>query len=206
MPHAFELLEFAVSQAVSQDGAAPDAGLPELLRRCVAGFGGRVALALRLPAPEEPAVIAAYPPAAVDPGLMAQIAALLAGHAEVASAGGCVAGTGDLAWGWHQPDSRTEGAGRRGPAAGQSRPCALILVAQRPRWTAESQATARALATVIAARIRRVEDTREIAERRAVTEALIRRHRTPWSWPTRSAGSWNSTRRRRNCTAGRAPR
>jgi hypothetical protein len=29
----FELLEFAVSQAVSQEGAAPDAGLPELLRR-----------------------------------------------------------------------------------------------------------------------------------------------------------------------------
>ncbi len=41
------------------------------------------------------------------------------------------------------------------------------------QWTAESRATARALATVIAARIRRVEDSREIAERRAVTDALI---------------------------------
>ena len=55
----FELLEFAVSQAVSQEGAAPDAGLPELLRRCLAGFGSRAALPLRLLAPGEPAVIAA---------------------------------------------------------------------------------------------------------------------------------------------------
>ena len=88
----FDLLEFAVSQAVSQEGAAPDQGLPELLRRCLAGFGGRVALALRLLAPGEPAVIAAYPQAAVDPALMVQIAALLDGHAEVVSAGGCFQG------------------------------------------------------------------------------------------------------------------
>ena len=81
------LLEFAVSQSVSQEGAAPDAGLPELLRRCTAGFGGRGALALRLPAPAEPAVIAAYPSGAVDPGLMAQLTVLLAAHAEVASEG-----------------------------------------------------------------------------------------------------------------------
>ena len=84
------LLEFAVTQGLSQEGAAPDAGLPELLRRCVAGFGSRAALALRLPRPGEPAVIAAYPPAAVDPALMAQIAALLANQAEIASAGGCL--------------------------------------------------------------------------------------------------------------------
>ena len=88
----FELLEFAVSQAVSLDGAAPEAGLPELLQRCVGGFGARAALALRLPVPEEPAVIAAYPPAAVDPRLMGQIAALLASRRGVASSGGCIEG------------------------------------------------------------------------------------------------------------------
>jgi PAS domain S-box-containing protein len=166
------LLEFAISQAVSQEGAAPDAGLPELLRRCAAGFGGRAAFALRLPAPGEPAVIAAYPPAAVDPGLMAQLSALLAAHAEVASAGGCVQG--QVAWPGLGPARNHDGvlvAVARLPGA--SSPCALILVGHRSPWTAESQATARALATVIAARIRRVEDTREIAERRAVTEALI---------------------------------
>src|SRR5580693_1479424 len=92
----FDLLEFAVSQAVSQavgqEGAAPDQGLPELLRRCLAGFGGQVALALRLPATGEPAVIAAYPLAAVDPALMVQITGLLDGHAELVSAGGCLQG------------------------------------------------------------------------------------------------------------------
>ena len=56
---------------------------------------------------------------------------------------------------------------------GDSCPCALILVAERPRWPAEWQSTARALATIIASRIRRVEDTREMAERRAITDALI---------------------------------
>src|SRR3984885_14228737 len=169
---ASALLEFAINQAVSHEGAAPDVGLPELLRRCAAGFGGRAAFALRLPAPAEPAVVAAYPPAAVDPGLMAQLSALLAAHADVASAGGCVQG--QVAWPGLGPARNHDGgliAVARLPGA--SPPCALILVGQRSQWTAESQATARALATVIASRIRRVEDSREIAERRAVTDALI---------------------------------
>ncbi len=166
------LLEFAVSQAVSKDGAAPDVGLPELLRRCAAGFGVRAALALRLPAPGDPAVIAAYPPEAVDPGLMAQIAALLAGHAPVTSAAGCVQGR--VAWPGLGSAPKQAGvliAVARLP--GDSSPCALALVGERAQWTADSQSAARALATVIASRIRRVEDTREIAERRAVTDALI---------------------------------
>ncbi|MGH3067681.1 MAG: PAS domain S-box protein [Streptosporangiaceae bacterium] len=169
---ASELLEFAISQSVSPEGVAPDAGLPELLRRCAAGFGSRAALALRLLAPGEPAVIAAYPRAAVDPGLMVQIAALLDGHAEVVAAGGCLQGR-----------VTRPGLGAAGNQDGLliavarladgSSPYALILVAQRPGWPAEVQAIARALATVIAARIRRAEDTREIAERRAITDALI---------------------------------
>ena len=168
----FELLEFAVSQAVSQEGAAPDAGLPELLRRCLAGFGSRAALALRLLAPGEPAVIAAYPREAIDPALMVQIAALLDGRPEVTSAGGCLRGR--VTWPGPEAPANPDGlliAVARLP--GYSSPCALILVAQRSEWPAEWQSTARALATVIAARIRRFEDTREIAERRAVTDALI---------------------------------
>ncbi len=102
------LLEFAVSQGVSQEGAAPDAGLPELLRRCAAAFGSRAAVALRLPAPEEPAVIAAYPSAAVDPALMGQLSGLLDAHAGVASAGGCIQGR--VAW---------PGLGQAGTTAGR---------------------------------------------------------------------------------------
>ncbi|HEY8046840.1 MAG TPA: PAS domain S-box protein [Streptosporangiaceae bacterium] len=171
-PSPSALLEFAVSQAVSEDAAAPDAALPELLRRCVAGFGGRAAVAFRLPAPGEPAVVAAYPPAAVDPGLMGQITGLLAGHAQVASAGGCIQG--QVAW----PglgSGRSQGGALIAVARlpGDSHPCGLALVGHRSGWTADSRSAARALATVIAARIRRVEDSREIAERRAVTDALI---------------------------------
>jgi PAS domain S-box-containing protein len=166
------LLEFAVSQGVSQAAMLPDAGLPEMLRRCAAVFGCQAAIALRLPAPEEPAIIAAYPSAAVDPALMGQLSGLLVTHAGVASAGGCVQGR--VAW----PGL---GSGRNHGGAliavarlpGGSAPCALILVGRRFQWGADSQATARALATVIAARIRRAEDSREIAERRAVTDALI---------------------------------
>lgn len=166
------LLEFAVSQAVTQEGTAPDAGLPELLRRCTSGFGGRAALALRLPAPAEPAVIAAHPPGAVDPGLMAQLAASLVAQAAVASEGGCIQGR--VAWPGLGPARNEDGvliAVARLP--GGFPPCALVLVGQWAPWAAESQSTARALATVIASRLRRAEDTREIAERRAVTEALI---------------------------------
>ncbi len=166
------LLEFAVSQAVSEDAAAPDAALPELLRRCASGFGAQAAVALRLLAPGEPAVVAAYPLAAVDPGLMAQIAALLAGHAEVASAGGCIEGR--VAWPGRGP-GRNQGGALIAVARlpGDSSPSALALAGQRSVWTADSRSAARALATVIAARIRRVDDRREISERRTVTDALI---------------------------------
>jgi hypothetical protein len=116
----FELLEFAVSQAVSREGAAPDAGLPELLRRCLAGFGGRAALALRLLAPGEPAVIAAYPRTAVDPGLTVQITAMLDGHPEVASAGGCAQGR--VTW--------------PGPEAARNPDGVLIAVARLPGYHA----------------------------------------------------------------------
>ena len=60
---------------------------------------------------------------------------------------------------------------------GDGSPCALSSVADRPQWTSESEATARALATIVAARIRRVEDARGLAERRVVTDALI--HASP---------------------------
>ena len=166
------LLEFAVSQALIRDPTAPDAGLPELLRRAAAGFDSRAAVALRLGEPGEPAVIAAYPPAAVDPRLMAQLSGLLIAHPGVVSTGGCVQGP--VVWPGMGPGRNRGGAliaVARLP--GQSAPCALILVGRQSPWTAESQAIARALATVIASRMRRAEDAREIAERRAVAEALI---------------------------------
>jgi PAS domain-containing protein len=51
--------------------------------------------------------------------------------------------------------------------------CALVLVGESAQWTAETESTARALVAVIAARYRRSSDIAELAEREAVTRAII---------------------------------
>ena len=159
-----ELLEFAVSQAVSQEGVAPRRGparaapaLPGRIRqpgrpRAAAARAGR-----------EPAVIAAYPHAAIDPALMVQIAALLDGHPEVASDGGCLQGR--VTWPGPEASAHPDGlliAVARLP--GGSSPCALILVAQRSEWPAEWQSTDRALPTVISTRTPAGSGHREITD------------------------------------------
>ena len=58
------------------------------------------------------------------------------------------------------------------PALGRSL-CALVLVGDSARWTAETQATARTLVAVIGAQYRRASDTVELAEREEVTRAIV---------------------------------
>ena len=137
---ASALLEFAVSQALIQDPAAPEAGLPELLRRAAAVFGSRAAVALRLGEPGEQVIIAAYPPAAVDPRLMAQLSELLITHPGVVSAGGCVQGP--VAWAGLGPGrNRSPALAAVARLPGSSFSCALIMVGQQSHWTAEAQST-----------------------------------------------------------------
>jgi len=165
------LLEFAAGQALDA-GSGVDAGLAELLRHAVATFGCRAALAARLGPPQDPVLLAAYPPGAADPGLLAGIAGLLA-QPGAAAADGCVHGRITLGG----PHARRLASVLIGPGPRPGDGCGaryvLVLVAGRARWTAELRATARALAALIEARQRHAADRREIAERRAVAEALI---------------------------------
>jgi PAS domain S-box-containing protein len=190
----FALLEFAVGQALSP-GTTFGAGLPALLQRCTLGFGSRVALVLQLRPQQRHVALAVYPPGADDSRLVAGIGVLLDRHPEILATGGCIEGRlpadpplADPQSAAPQPGGPQPGGPQPGarPASvlaacaqlpGGRAPCALILVADRPRWTSETRATARALATVIAAQQRRAQDSREIAERRAVTSALI--HASP---------------------------
>jgi PAS domain S-box-containing protein len=179
----FALLEFAVGQALSP-GTTFGAGLPALLQRCTLGFSSQAALVLQLRPQQNHVALAVYPPGADDSQLVTGIGVLLDRHPEILATGGCIEGrlTAGAQPAGPQPGGQ---AAARPPSVlaacaqlpGARDPCALILVADRPRWTSETRATARALATVIAAQQRRAQDSREIAERRAVTSALI--HASP---------------------------
>jgi len=165
-PEPFALLEFAISQALDS-GASPDGGLPAVLRACATAFGCRAALAVLLRPGQDPELLAAHPATAIGPRLLAAAGTLLAGHPEVVQAGGCAEGQRPGG----QPGSLLAACAS---LPGGAAPCALVLVASRPGWTAETRAAARAVAAVIAAQRRSVDDRRASADRRAVADALIR--------------------------------
>ncbi len=165
-PEPFALLEFAISQALDS-GASPDSALPAVLRRCATAFGCRAALAVVLRPGQAPELLAAHPATAIGPRLLAAVGTLLTDHPEVVQAGGCAEGPRPGG----QPGSLLAACAN---LHGGHAHYALVLVASRPRWTAETRAAARALAAVIAAQQRAADGRRETADRRAVADALIR--------------------------------
>jgi len=191
-PAPSALLEFAASQTLGGPLGLEER-LTELLRRAVTTFGCRAALAVRLPSGQDPVVLGGYPAGAADPGLLAGVSRLLAAHPGANGADGCVHGR--LTPGprpargrGHPRGQRPAGARghprverpasvliarARSPSGERSAPCALILVADRARWTAELRASARTLAALIGTGQQQAADSREIAEQRAVAEALI---------------------------------
>jgi PAS domain S-box-containing protein len=177
------MAEFAVEKA--RDDLSFES-LPAVLERFAGAFGGRAALALRPRGGKSPAVLAAHPHGAADRALLAQIGAMVAEHPELTVGGGCVQAALAPASPGGERDQRPDGTGSRPPPDGAEsvlvavaeqvveRPsCALVLVGDSAQWTAETQSTARALAAVIAGRYRRVSDIAELAEREAVTRAII---------------------------------
>jgi PAS domain S-box-containing protein len=177
------VVEFAAEKA--RDDLSFES-LPAVLERFAGAFGGRAALALRPRGGKSPAVLAAHPHGAASRDLLAQIGALVAEHPELTVAGGCVQAALAPASPGGERDQRPDGTGSRPPpdraesvlvvvaeqVAGRPS-CALVLIGESARWTAETQSTARALAAVIAGRYRRVSDIAELAEREAVTRAII---------------------------------
>lgn len=157
--------------------------LPAVLEQFAGAFGGRAALALRPRPGEPPGVIAAYPPGAADPALLAQIGVLVREHPEVTVDGGCLRGplasAAPRGGRWRRWDGKDRSAGTESvlvavaqPATGRL-PCALVLVGDSGLWTAETQATARTLVGLIAAQYRRASDIVELAEREEITRAVV---------------------------------
>src|ERR1039457_935995 len=157
--------------------------LPAVLEQFAGAFGGRATLALRPRPGEPPGVIAAYPPGAADPALLAQIGVLVREHPEVTVDGGCLRGplasAAPRGGRWRRWDGKDRSAGTESvlvavaqPATGRL-PCALVLVGDSGLWTAETQATARTLVGLIAAQYRRASDIVELAEREEITRAVV---------------------------------
>jgi PAS domain S-box-containing protein len=166
-----ELVEFAVWQVLREE-AAVDA-LPAALGQIATLLGCSAAIAFQEEAGQELVVLAAHPrQAGADESLRAEIRALSAEHRDdVAAAGGCF-----------RASLKSGGpAGGRPPSVlmAYSAPdsgrclCAVALVGDSARWNGESEATARALATIVAVQIRHANATAELAERQVRSAALI---------------------------------
>jgi PAS domain S-box-containing protein len=168
---ATAVLDFAAAQLLGDD--TPFGVLPAVLERLAGGFGLRAALAFQPDPGQLPTVLAAYPADAADPALLARIGALSLAQRT---------GTGPVQL------TVEPGPGSPGPAThlllAYSAPvggqclCALALVADAPAWYDDIQAAARAMADLLAAQIRYARVTVRLAERQALTRALIERSPT----------------------------
>jgi len=159
---AAAVLDFAVAQILRDDTAL--GALPAVLERLVAAFGIRAALAFQASAGQPATVLAAYPPGAADPALLAKLGAM-----SLAQRGSPVP----------LPLESAEGAGASSalltysaPADGQCL-CALALIGDAASWNEEARVTAHAVAAMVATQIRHANDVRRLAERQALTRALI---------------------------------
>jgi len=168
---AAAVLDFAVAQILRDDTAL--GSLPAVLARMVAAFGLRTALAFQPAAGQDPALLAVHPPGAADQALLARIGVVSAGQRDTAKSPLTVLLDG-------QPGRVL--LARSVPVDGQSL-CALALIGDAPAldaegaddggWDAEIRATAHALAAIVATQIRHANDMAALAERQALTRALI---------------------------------
>ena len=166
-----ELLEFAVGQVLREDSAV--GALPVLLARLAGLFGCRAALAFQEDQGGDLVVLAAFPQqAGTKQELRSAITRLTAAHRADTAEHGYFQAT--LVPGPPPP----AGAGvsllmASSPETGGRRLCSIALIGDASHWDASCRATSRALAAIVAAQIRHTNDTTDLAERRARTEALI---------------------------------
>ena len=160
---AAAVLDFAVAQILGDDATL--GALPAVLDRMVAAFGLRAALAFQ---PEQPAVLAVHPPGAADQALLARIGVMAMAQRDSAPVPLAVTLNG-------QPGSVL--VARSVPVEGQCL-CALALIGDAAAsdggyWDAETRASAHAVAAIVATQIRHANDMAALAERQALTRALI---------------------------------
>jgi hypothetical protein len=155
-------------------GAAPEA-LAAVLGRLAGAFGGQAALAVQYTADRKLVVLAAHPQrAAADPALLASVGALCAEHAD-GPADGYVQAPLAGQPGGPQPSvllvCPPPDAGQP-PCAGSL--CTLALVGDAAGWAGEARSTMRVIAAIVAAKIRQANAAAGLAERQAVSSALIK--------------------------------
>jgi len=173
---AAAVLDFAVARILRDDTAL--GALPAVLERLVAAFGLRAALAFQpaagpfqpsaghfQPSAGQPAtVLAAHPADAAGPALLAKLGAL-----SMAQRGAPV----------QLSVEPSDGAGAASALLAYSAPadgqclCALVLIGDAASWDEEVRATAHAVAAIVATQIRHANDLAQLAERQALTQALI---------------------------------
>jgi PAS domain S-box-containing protein len=165
-----ELVELAVGQVLREEAAVE--ALPTILGLLATLFGCRAALAFQEDDGHALVVLATHPgQAAADEVLLAEISALAAQHREVAAVGGYfLAPLKSVGLLGGKPSSVLMAFSA--PAFERCL-CAVALVGDSARWNAESQATTRALAAIMAVQIRHANDTAELAERQGRSTALI---------------------------------
>jgi PAS domain S-box-containing protein len=158
------VLEFVVAQLLRDDTAL--GAIPDVLARLVTMSGVWAAVAFQPSGDQTAKVLAMHPPGSVEPGLLARIGALTLTQRDLATAA---------------PVHVTVEAGNpatsallaySAPVDGQCL-CALALIGDAASWNTEIRATAHAVAAIMATQIRHANDLAKLAERQALTQALI---------------------------------
>jgi len=165
---ATAILDFAVAKILSDDTAL--VGLPAVLARLVTIPGVRAAVAFQPSSGQAATVLAMDPRGAVAPALLAKIAALTLMQRDA----GPAPDTAAVQVTTVESDGLTASAllAYSAPVGGRCL-CALALIGDAARWDDEIRATAHAVATIVATQIRHASDLATLAERQALTEALI---------------------------------
>jgi len=165
------LLEFAVAQILGDDTAL--GALPAVLERLVDAFGLRAALAFQPSGGQPATVLAAHPAGSANPSLMARIGALSLAQRDASAGWGSGVGPIEL------PAEESPDAGAVSVLLAYSVPvdgqclCALALIGELASWDAEIRSTAYAVAAIAASQLRHANDMARLAERQALTRALI---------------------------------
>jgi PAS domain S-box-containing protein len=165
---ATAVLDFAATQLLHDD--TPFGVLPAVLERLAGGFGLRAALAFQPDPGQLPTMLAAYPADAADPALLARIGALSLTQRKGT---GPVQLTVEPGEGSPRPATHLLLA-YSAPVGGQCL-CALALIGDGPAWDDEICAAAHAMADLLATQIRYARVTARLADRQALTRALIER-------------------------------
>lgn len=169
---AATVLDFAVGQILRDDTAL--GALPAVLAQLVSAFGLRAALAFQpaaagQPGAPRPGVLAMHPPGSVDEALLATIVPLVMAQRGTQARRDTQAGPLKVTLDG-QPASVL--LAHSAPVGGQCL-CALALIGDVAGWDDEVQATAHAVAAIVATQIRHANDMTALAERQKLTSALI---------------------------------